>query len=62
MNADPQGSMSEEERMAAEWAAALEESKSGGQVASEVARWALERVMGFSSSRSGIVRRGGPAR
>jgi flagellar motor switch protein FliN/FliY len=29
--------MSEEERMAAEWAAALEESKSGGQVASEVA-------------------------
>ncbi len=37
MNADPQGAMSEEERMAAEWAAALEESKSGGQVASEVA-------------------------
>jgi flagellar motor switch protein FliN/FliY len=37
MNADPRGAMSEEERMAAEWAAALEESKSGGQVASEVA-------------------------
>ena len=37
MNAEPQGAMSEEDRMAAEWAAALEQSKAGGQVASEVA-------------------------
>lgn len=38
MEADPQG-MSEEDRMAAEWAAALAETKSdgGGEVASEVA-------------------------
>ena len=43
MTADPAGAapaagaMSEEDRMAAEWAAALAESKSGGEVASEVA-------------------------
>ena len=39
MSADPNGTMSEEDRMAAEWAAALEESKpSGGhEVASELA-------------------------
>jgi flagellar motor switch protein FliN/FliY len=37
MSAEPQGGMTEEERMAAEWAAALEESKGSGAVASEVA-------------------------
>ena len=39
MSAEPNGTMSEEDRMAAEWAAALEESKpSGGhEVASELA-------------------------
>ena len=36
MAADPQ-EMSEEDKMAAEWAAALAESKGGGEVASEVA-------------------------
>ena len=34
--ADPNAQMSEEDRMAAEWAAALEETKDAGSVASEV--------------------------
>ncbi len=39
MSAEPETPMSEEDRMAAEWAAALAESKpSGGDVASEVAQ------------------------
>lgn len=38
MSAEPESQMSEEDKMAAEWAAALAESKpSGGDVASEVA-------------------------
>ena len=37
MSADDNSGMSEEDRMAAEWAAALAESKPGGEVASEVA-------------------------
>jgi len=37
MAADPKEDMSEEDKMAAEWAAALAESKGGGEVASEVA-------------------------
>jgi flagellar motor switch protein FliN len=35
--AEPEPQMSEEDKMAAEWAAALAESKGGGEVASEVA-------------------------
>ena len=34
--ADPNSNMSEEDRMAAEWAAALEETKDSSNVASEV--------------------------
>lgn len=37
MAADPKEDMSEEDKMAAEWAAALAESKGGSEVASEVA-------------------------
>jgi flagellar motor switch protein FliN/FliY len=37
MSAEPDTPMSEEDRMAAEWAAALSESKGAGNVASEIA-------------------------
>jgi flagellar motor switch protein FliN/FliY len=37
MSAEPEGQMSEEDKMAAEWAAALAETKPSGEVASEVA-------------------------
>jgi flagellar motor switch protein FliN/FliY len=37
MSADPQNEMSAEDQMAAEWAAALAETKGGNEVASEVA-------------------------
>ena len=57
---DPQSTMSEEDKMAAEWAAALSESKGGNEVASEVAP-AFESVApaSFTNFNSGSVNNAG---